>query len=165
MGLSDIAADIEVTAEQRDPGVAVVDRTGDSLVDRLTAHEEELPCPADKAATVVERYASGGSVGEAARAATVPPVTAAKTLHLLGESVSPLSPTGRAILRDWLGGSLSRTEARELTRASETEFALAAYVETHDPIPAARAAVEGTLAVHQEEDPLAETRSEATDLL
>lgn len=165
MGLSEIAAGIEVTAEQRERGVALVDRTDASVADRLAPHEGALPCSAGAAATVIERYAGGGSIGDAARSADLAPMTAAKTLHLLGESVSPLTPTGRDVLRDWMRGELSRTEARTLARVSETEFALASYVETHDPLPEARAAVEDALSVTQEEDPLTDTRSEATDLL
>jgi hypothetical protein len=92
-------------------------------------------------------------------------MTAAKTLHLLGESVSPVGPTGRDVIEDYLAGELSRTDARPLSRTSETEFALAVYVETHDPLPDARAAVEDALAVETETDPLAETRSETVDLL
>jgi hypothetical protein len=163
MGLSDIAAGIEVTAEQRDRGVATVDRTDESLAGRLA--ELDLPCDPAAAATVVEQYAGGGSVGAAARAAGIAPITAAKTLHLLGESVSPLGPTGRELLRDWLAGELARSEALELTRASETEFALAAYVETHDPLPEGRAAVEEALSVADDGDPLADTMTGAADLL
>jgi hypothetical protein len=165
MGLGDIAAGVEVTTEQCDRGVATVDRTGEPLADRLDAVADDLPCDGETAAAVVERYAGGGSVGTAARAAGVAPMTAAKTLHLLGESVSPLGPTGRDVVRDWLSGDLSRSDAVELARVSETEFALAAYVETHDPLPEARAAVEDALAVDRSADPLAETRSETTDLL
>jgi hypothetical protein len=51
-----------------------------------------------------------------------------------------------------------------LARASEREFALAVYVETHDPLPAARDAVADALAV-TDDDPLADARSETTDLL
>lgn len=145
MGLSDIAQGVEVTAEQRDRGVASVDRTEASLAERLATCEAELPTDAASAAAVVQRYAAGGSVGQAAAAAGVPRVTAAKTLHLVGESVTPLSPTGREIVRDWIAGELARSEALALTRATPAEFALAAYVETHDPIPAARDAVQGAI--------------------
>lgn len=166
MGLSDIAAGLEVTTEQRDRGVATADRTEKSLAERLERVEEELPCESECAATVVERYAQGGSVGGAARAAGVAPMTAAKTLHLLGESVSPVGPTGRDVVRDYLTGDLPRTEARQLARISETEFALAVYVETHDPLPEARDAVADALSVGTPEtDPLSDTRSETTDLL
>lgn len=72
-------------------------------------------------------------------------MTAAKTLHLVGESVSPLGPTGRAVVCDWIAGELSRSEALALTRASPATFALAAYVETHEPIAAARDAVQGAI--------------------
>jgi hypothetical protein len=164
MGLDDIAAGLEVTTEQRDRGIATVDTTEDSLADRLGTVAEDLPCAADTAATIVERYAGGGSVGAAGRAAGVAPMTAAKTLHLLGESVWPLGPLARDIVRDWLAGDLTRTEALELARASEREFALAVYVETHDPLPAARDAVADALAV-TDDDPLADARSETTDLL
>ncbi|MEF8783795.1 MAG: hypothetical protein V5A39_12615 [Haloarculaceae archaeon] len=167
MGLADIAAGMEVTTEQRDRGVATVDRTDGALVERLTPHEEKLPCAAETAATVVERYAGGESVGAAARAAGAAPMTAAKVLHLLGESVNPLGPTGREIVRGWLAGELSRADAVELARATETEFALAVYVETHDSLTDACAAVEDALvARHRPDgDPLEETRPQPADLL
>jgi hypothetical protein len=165
MGLSDIAAGLEVTTEQRDRGVATLDRTGEPLAERLAAVDDNLPCDGSTAAAVVERYASGGSVGEAARTAGTAPMTAAKTLHLLGETVWPLGELARDIVRDWLAGELSRADAIDLARASETEFALAVYVETHDPLPEARAAVEDALAVDRSTDPLAEARTASTDLL
>lgn len=141
MALSDIADGLEVTTEQRDRGVASVDATvGDaaSLRERLAEYADELPCDAASAAAIVEGHTAGKSVGESAHAAGVPPVTAAKTLHLLGcEGVSPLTPDAHRIVRDWLSADLSRTEAKELAGANETEFALATFVETHDPIPGA----------------------------
>lgn len=145
MGLADIAAGLEVTTEQRDRGVATVDRTEAPLATRLAPFEAQLPCSAESAATLVEAYAGGDSVGTAGRAADLPPIRAAKTLHLLGEAVSPLGPEGRRIVRDWVAGELPRSDAITLARATPAEFALAAYVETHDPIPGARAAVEGVL--------------------
>lgn len=145
MGLSEIAQGVEVTAEQRDRGVASVDRTEASLAERLASCESDLPTDAETAATLVECYAAGASVGRAAAVAGIPRITAAKTLHLAGESVSPLGPTGRDVVRDWIAGELSRSEALSLTRAGPTAFALAAYVETHDPIPAARDAVQGAI--------------------
>jgi len=145
MGLSEIAAGIEVTAEQERRGVATVDGTDATLEERLAEFAGELPCTPEEAATVVEQYAAGGSAGAAAAAAGLPAVTAAKTLHLLGESVAPVGPVGRDVVRDWIAGDLPRSEAEELARASGTEFALAAYVETHEPLDGARAAVEGAL--------------------
>jgi len=167
MGLSDIAAGIEVTERQNDRGVATVDETDATVSERLAPFAEELPCSADTAATILERYTEGASVGAAARAAGVAPVRAAKTLYLLGESVSPLSPTGEEIVRDWLDGHLSRTEALELTRLGPEEFALAVYVETHEPIEAACAAVEGLLAASHadERQPLDDAVGDATDLM
>lgn len=147
MGLDDLAAGLVITHEQRERGVASVDRTAVSLADRLAPYAADLPCSPAEAATVVERYAAGASVGTAARAAGVPPMTAAKTLHRLGETVTPAAPTARVVVRDWVAGDLSRTEAETLARLSPNEFALAAYVETHEPIPGARAAVEGVLTV------------------
>lgn len=145
MGLSDIAEGVEVTTQQRDRGVATVDRTGTPLADRLEPFAASLPTDPATAARVIERYAAGGSIGQAAAAAGVARVTAAKTLHLAGEAVSPLGPTGREIVRDWIAGELSRTDALALTRATPAEFALAAYVETHDPLEAARDAVAGAI--------------------
>jgi hypothetical protein len=146
MGLSDIAAGVEVVDEQRDRGVASVDRTGGSLAERLEDHADALPCTPTAAETLVETYAGGASVGDAARAAGIPPTDGAKALHLFGESVSPVGPMGREVVTDWLEGRLRRVEAVELAGVSEREFALAVYVETHGPIEGAREAVEGALA-------------------
>lgn len=146
MGLSDIAAGIEVTAPQEKRGVATVDGTDATLAERLAPFAQGLPCAPAEAATVVERYVAGGSVGAAGRAAGVAPTTAAKTLHLLGENVSPAGPTGREVVRDWIAGELPRTEAVTLSRLGERAFALAAFVETHEPLEEACAAVEGVLA-------------------
>lgn len=167
MGLADIAEGIEVTESQNEQGVATVDTTDATLAERLQPFEEELPCDGTAGATVLERYAGGASIGAAARSAGVAPATAAKVLHLLGESVSPLGPIGREVVRDWIAGDLSRTEALELTRVGEEEFALAAYVETHEPLEDACAAVEGLLAANRtaEESPLAETMSDAVEFL
>jgi hypothetical protein len=165
MGLADIAAGLEVTESQRETGVAAVDETDASLAARLDPVADSLPCSPATAATVVEAYAAGRSVGESGHAAGVPPVTAAKTLHLLGEQVTPLGPRGREIVADWLAGDLSRSEALTLSGASEAEFALAAYVQTHDPLPEARDAVEGALATARERDPLADTMSDVGELL
>lgn len=145
MALSDIAAGIEVTTEQRDRGVASVDRTDGALADRLDDVAAELPCDAEAAATLVEAYAAGKSVGQSGRVAGLPPITAAKTLHRFGEQVCPLSPAGRDVVGDWLDGRLSRSEALALSGASEREFALATYVQTHEPSAEARAAAEGHL--------------------
>ncbi|PSP83930.1 hypothetical protein BRC83_06675 [Halobacteriales archaeon QS_1_68_17] len=169
MALSDIADGVETTAEQRDRGVATVDDTADDLVDRLRPFADALPCTPAGAATVVEAYAAGESVGACAAAAGVAPATAARALHLLGERVTPLGPTGREVVRDWLAGELPRTEAVALTGGDEADFALAAYVETHDPIPAAREAVEDALAppgdaAVDKRDALAGTMSDVPDL-
>ncbi len=167
MGLSEIAAGIEVTESQEEHSPATVDTTDASLAERLGPFASEFPCSAEAAATILERYSEGKSVGDAGRAAGVAPVTAAKTLHLLGESVSPVSPLGAEIIQDWIAGQLSRTEAMELSQLGENEFTLAVYVETHDPLEEACAAVEGVLAARQtdQQRPLAETMSETTDLL
>ncbi len=147
MGLADIAAGLETTTEQEDRGVASVDATARSLAAALAEHADALPCGPDAAAELTEAFASGATVGEAAEAAGVPPVTAAKTLHRVGvEGVCPLAPTGRRIVRDWLGGELTRADAMALADADTAEFALAAYVETHDRIEGARRAVENALA-------------------
>ncbi|WP_254279524.1 hypothetical protein [Haloarcula marina] len=164
MGLSDIAAGIEVTAEQCDRGVATVDGTDEALADRLEPFADDLPCSAAEAATVVEAYAAGSAVDACGHAASVPPVTAAKALHLLGEQVSPVGPRGRDIVADWLAGDLARRTAMELVGVGEQTFALAAYVESHDPLPAARDAIDGALAP-SDTDPLAEARSDVPDLL
>jgi len=164
MGLSDIAAGIEVTDEQCERGVAAVDDTASSLAARLEPFESELPCSAEAAANVVDAYAGGQAVDACGHVADIPPVTAAKTLHLLGEQVSPLGPRRRELVRDWLAGELSRSDALALTGVGERTFALAAYVESHEPLSAARDAVEGALDT-QSADPLDEARSDVGELL
>ena len=170
MGLSDIAEGIEVTTEQCDRGVPTVDDTERGLRSRLEPYADELPCTPAAAASVVESHTAGTSIGDSAREAGVAPMTAAKTLHRCGVAgVTPLAPTARRVLRDWLAGELSRADALELTGASEAEFALASYVETHDPVPELEEAVEGALspgdsASVTKRDQLAETMSSVGDL-
>ncbi|WP_435360162.1 hypothetical protein [Haloarchaeobius sp. DFWS5] len=169
MGLADIADGLCVTTEQRDRGVATVDESAARLVDRLDPYAEALPCEAAEAAEVVDAYAGGAAIDAAGHEAGVAPMVAAKVLHLLGlDGVSPLSPQGRRIVRDWLTADLSRADARTLTGASEADFVLAAFVESHDPISGADDVVtdalsrSGNAAVHKR-DALAETMSGADD--
>lgn len=170
MTLSEIAAGLEFTEEQRDRGVPTVDDTDEDLLARLEPHGAELPCTPAAAATVLETHTAGRSVGDGAAEAGVAPVTAAKALHRCGVvGVSPLSPTGREVVRDWLRGDLARSEALTLTRADEAAFALATYVETHDPVPELEEAVAGILepdanATVAKRDALAETMSSVGDL-
>lgn len=145
MGLSEIAAGIEVTTEQKQRGVATVDDTDTTLEERLAEFTDALPCGPGEAAVVVRQYAAAGGVGAAAAAAGVPAVTAAKTLHLVGESVSPVGTVGQDVVQDYVAGELPRSAAEELARVSGAEFALAAYIETHEPLEGAQAAVEGVL--------------------
>lgn len=136
MTLSEIAAGIEVTTEQHDRGAAVVDDTGVKLVDRLAAHADALPCTAAATATLVTAYTGGGSVSEAAREAEVAPMTAAKALHRCGiAGLCPLAPTRRGIVREWLDGRQTRSDAVALSGGDEAAFALTTYIETHDPVP------------------------------
>lgn len=171
MSLSDIADGVATTQSQRNRGVAVVDRTSGSLSTVLADYASALPCGAEPASTLVKAYRGGRSVDAAAKAAGVPPVTAAKILYRLGfEGLSPLSPLQRDICRDWLGGDLTRTEAQELADAGDRAFALGAYIETHDPIPGAEEAVEDALsssddAMVDKRDALAETMTAASDFL
>ena len=171
MTLSDIAVGLEVTVDQRDRGVALVDDTDDGLIGRLSEHEAELPCDPQAGAAVLHSYAAGNSVGDAGRDAGLVPMTAAKVLHSLGVSgVNPLSPRAREVVRDWLSADLSRADARALTGASETEFALAAYIETHEPLEGIEEAVEAELssggdAAVRKREVLGETMSDVVDLL
>lgn len=169
MTLSDIAAGIEVTARQEERGVAAVDDTGDDLATRLARHADALACTPEAAAVVLDTHVRGVSVGESAHEAGVAPMTAAKVLHRCGvDGVSPLAPTARRIVRDWVDGQLSRADALELTGGDEAAFALAGYVETHDPVPeladAARSAFDGGNASVAKRDELGETMSSVADL-
>jgi hypothetical protein len=164
MTLSEIAAGIEVTAEQESRGVATVDETGAGLVERLRSHAEALPCTPEAAATVVETHAAGTSVGESAREAGIAPVTAAKALHRCGVSgVTPLSPVAREVVRDWLAGELPRADAVELTGATEAEFALGAYIESHDAHPGLSAAAADVGSDATGSDPLADAVGDADE--
>lgn len=167
MGLSEIAAGIEVTTEQRDRGIATTDDTETSLAERLAPFEERLPCSSSAAATLVDAYVGGASVGRAAAVADVPKTTAAKALYLLGEPIDPLAPTARRILEDWLAGELSRTEAKTLADVGESEFALGAYLATHEPIEGAETAVAEMApeSLSTTEDPLSDARSDLGDLI
>jgi hypothetical protein len=168
--LSEIAAGIEVTDEQRDRGVATVDDTDTDLAGALAAYEDRLPCDAAAAAATLEAYAGGAAVGAAGREGGLVPVEAAKTLHLLGvEGVAPLSPRAMEVVEDWLSGRLDRAQARELAGASDREFALAAYVLTHDPLEGVDAVRErlraSGAATVEKRDRLAGTMSDVGDLL
>lgn len=165
MGLSEIAAGLEVTAEQRDPGVATTDDTGASLADRIAPFADDIPCDPAAAADVVEAYAAGADVGRAAAVAEIPPTTAAKTLYLLGEPIDPLSPTARRVVADWLDGEIARSEAMTLANVGEREFALGVYVATHDPIAEAESVVADALSVASDVDPLDDARSSLQDLV
>jgi hypothetical protein len=147
MTLSEIADGLEVTASQRDRGVAVADDTETPLVDRLAAHADDLPCTPAATATLVDAYTAGRRVGDAAREAGVTPMTGAKALHRCGvEGVCPLAPSRRSVVRDWLDGRIARSEAVALAGGDEADFALATYVETHDPVTAIADAVDAHVA-------------------
>lgn len=172
MGLADIAAGIEVTTEQHDRSITAIDATDTPLTERLASFADDLPCTVGEAVALVETYVGGSSVGESSRAAGLVPVTGAKTLHLLGEPIAPLSPMGRRVVREWINAECTRTEALSLSNASETEFALAVFVETHEPLPGAREALEPVFTPDvarqltvAKRDVLAETMSDATELL
>lgn len=165
MGLDDIAAGVQVTDEQRERGVATADGTSAPLAERLGDYAEELPCTATEAANVVRAYGEGASIGRAAAVAGLPRSTAARTLYLLGEPVDPLAPAARRVLEDWLAGELSRTKARTLAGVGPQEFALGAYVATHEPLEGTESVVADALAVECDADPLADARSDVGDWL
>lgn len=171
MSLSDIAEGLVTSQRQQDRGVAVVDRTDRSLAVVLEEYTEALAPDASTAADLVRAYTSGESVGDAAHTAGMPPVEAAKTLHRLGfEGLTPMSPLARDILQDWLRAEISRADALALTDASEREFALATYIETHDPLAGARETIRNVLssdadAMVEKRDALADTMTGSQDLL
>ena len=147
MTLSEIADGLEVTSRQRERGVAVADDTETPLVDRLEPHADDLPCTPAATATLIEAYTAGRSVGDAARDAGVEPMIGAKTLHRCGVSgVCPLAPSRRGVVRDWLDGRIARSEALALAGGDEADFALATYVETHDPVSPVADAVDAHVA-------------------
>jgi hypothetical protein len=159
MGLSEIAAGLEVTAEQRDRGIPAADDTETPLAERLAEVASKLPCSAEEAAALTEAYGEGESIDRAAAVAEVPSTTAAKTLYLLGEPVDPLSPTAKRVLEDWLAGTLSRTGAKQLAGVGDAEFALGVYIATHEPLEGVESMVADALSVDATADPLSEARS------
>lgn len=165
MGLSDIADGLEVTAEQRNRGVASVDETDTPLAERLAPFADDLPCRPTEAATLVEAYGEGADIARAAAVADVAETTAAKTLYLLGEPIDPLSPTAKRVLDDWLVGDISRTEARTLANVGDDEFALGVYVGTHEPLEPAEHIVADALSIDAPDDPLSEARGGIDDWL
>lgn len=165
MGLSDIAEGVVVTTEQERRGVPTTDDTDAPLGARLEPFADRLPCSATTAATLVEAYADGASIGRAAAVAEMPETAAAKTLYLLGEPIDPLTPTAKRALEDWLAGELSRTDALALAGVGPDEFALCAYVVTHDPIEGAETVVADALTADWSSDPLSDARSDAGEWL
>lgn len=164
MTLSEIAAGLEVTDEQRERGIATGDETDASLAERLEPFAERLPCSPEAAAALADAYIEGASIGRAAAVADVPKTTAAKALYLLGEPIDPLTPTAKRVLNDWLTGDLSRTEARTLAGVGDEEFALGAYIATHDRIDGAESAVAGTISMPGD-DPLADAGSDLGEFI
>lgn len=165
MALSEIAAGVEVTTEQREHGVATTDETGATLAERLVQFDDQLPCSPETAAEIYTAYVEGAAIDRAAAVAAVPETTAAKTLYLLGEPIDPLTPTATRVFDDWLAGEISRTEAKALVGIGEAEFALCAYVSTHEPIEGAESAIAETVSVPDSNDPLTEARSDLGDLI
>lgn len=170
MSLASIAEQVgETTIEQTERDVATIDVTATPLVDRLAPVSVSLPCESAEAATLIEAYIDGKSIEKSSYAAGIAPITGAKTLHLLGEPIAPITPTGRAVVRDWINGECLRTEALSLCGASEAEFNLAVFVEMHDPIPEAREVLAGEFerrnpGVTKREE-LGETMSSVDELL
>jgi hypothetical protein len=165
MSLDDIAATTgTTTTRQCERGVATVDETGSGLATQLESLAGELPCDAQAAATLLRTHSTGRPIGESAALAGLPPVTAVKTLHRLGvDSVCPLAPTARRIVRDYLHGNIPRMDAVTLTGASRAEFALASYIETHDPLPGAREVTAGE--THLDGDAMVAKRDRLRDSL
>lgn len=144
MALSDIAAGLEVTTERRERGPTTLDGTDAPLSQRLERVAADLPCTAEAAAALLHEYFDGASVGAAARAAGLAPVTGAKALHLLGvDGLTPLSPMAQDVVGDWIAGRISRSDAKALAGVDDREFALGAFVEAHEPLEDARAVVDG----------------------
>jgi len=164
MALSEIAAGVEVTAEQDDRGVATSDETERSLEERLAEFEADLPCSAATAAELVDAYTEGAAIGRAAAVGEVPKTTAAKTLYRLGEPIDPLTPTAKRVMDDWLAGDLSRTEAKTLANVGDEAFALGAYVATHDPIDGVESVIAADVSLSGA-DPLSDARSDLGDLI
>lgn len=170
MSLSDIAEQVEVTTiEQSVREVTTIDVTARPLVDRIAPFSALLPCESSEATTLIEAYIDGKCIEKSSHAAGIAPITGAKTLHLLGEPIAPITPTGRAVVRDWINGECLRTEALSLCGASEPEFNLAVFVEMHDPIPEARGVLAGEFERRNSDvgkrDELGETMSSVDELL
>lgn len=169
MALADIADGVRSVEKQQRRDVAVVDAVGGSLADRLERCASDLPCSPRDAASLARRFASGTSVERSAEAVGITRTVAAKTLHLLGFSgVVRLDRDDRTVVRRWIDGEIERTAARRRTGLDEATFALAVYVETHEPLAAARAALDPALATRavdptDQQRALRDTMSDPTD--
>ena len=170
MELSELAEGLVVTDRQRKRDVSIVDRTDEMLTERLSKYSSVLPTEPAEAATMIELYVSGNDVETIADELGQVPMIVAKTLHITGmDGISPLAPEDREPLYRWLRGGISGAEAKRQLDVNEYEFALAAFVESHDPHESIATAVEGALAPRQnasvrKRDTLADTMSDGMDL-
>lgn len=134
MALSDIAAELEFTIKQEEQGVPTSTNQIQSLREQLRCCEDDLPCDVKAAEILLEQYRQGVSISDAAIAADLPETIATITLFLLGQSVEPLSSNTNKIIKDWVDGSISTREAERAVGENEIEFAIAAFIATHEPL-------------------------------
>jgi|GEM_PF-423496 len=143
MALADIAEGIRSVEKQQHRDVAVVDAAGTSLADRLETCASDLPCSPPEAASLARQFAGGAPVERCAETVGVTRTVAVKTLHLLGFSgVVTVDRDDRTVVRRWIDGEIDRTTVRRRTGLDESTFALAVYVETHEPLAAAQAVLD-----------------------
>lgn len=150
--------------------VAVVDAANESLADRLEDCASDLPCSPTAASHLARQFRAGESIEACAETVGVTRTNAARTLHLLGfAGVITVDPVDREIIKQWINGEIDRTTATRRTDLERSRFALAVYVETHEPLTEDQAAIEPTISLSENIQSdrrrvLNETMADPTDL-
>jgi hypothetical protein len=80
-----------------------------------------------------------------------------------------VDPVDREIIKQWINGEIDRTTANRRTDLERSRFALAVYVETHEPLTEDQAAIEPTISLSENIQSdrrrvLNETMADPTDL-
>lgn len=170
MSLADIAEGVRSVETQHTRDVAIVDAVNESLADRLEGFASDLPCSPTQADRLARQFGAGESIESCAETVGVTRTNAARTLHLLGfAGVITVDPVDREIIKQWINGEIDRITANRRTDLDKSRFALAVYVETHEPLTETRAAIEPTVSLSENiqtdrRRALDETMADSTDL-
>lgn len=170
MPLADIAEGVRSVETQHTRNVALIDAAITSLTDRLEQFASDLPCSPRTASQVARQFKGGDSIEAVAEAVGVTRTDPVRTLDLLGfAGVITVDSVDRTIIRRWIEGTIDRTTAHRRTDLDNSTFALAVYVETHETLAEAGAAIEPTVSpserIHSDRrHALNETMADLADL-